>query len=112
MMNSITHIWDAAFFGGSIVAAFMQGITLSALVQGIEVADRADAGGWWDWLNLPRSIFSVIMPGAVYRVERRQKCPTLHRSTEPLCAVLHQYRDQFLSQHHPPEPEHRRGCGT
>ena len=44
-------VWDVAFFGGSIVAAFMQGIALGALVQGIEVADRAYAGGWWDWLT-------------------------------------------------------------
>ncbi|MEP1963341.1 cytochrome d ubiquinol oxidase subunit II [Tateyamaria sp.] len=54
-------VWDAAFFGGSIVAAFMQGIALGALVQGIEVADRAYAGGWWDWL----SPFSVLTGVAV-----------------------------------------------
>ncbi|KEJ90767.1 cytochrome d ubiquinol oxidase subunit II [Sulfitobacter donghicola] len=54
-------VWDAAFFGGSIVAAFMQGISLGALVQGIEVADRAYAGGWWDWLSL----FSVLTGLAV-----------------------------------------------
>jgi cytochrome d ubiquinol oxidase subunit II len=55
------HIWDIAFFGGSIVAAFMQGIALGALVQGIEVADRAYAGGWWDWL----SVFSLLTGFAV-----------------------------------------------
>ena len=44
-------VWDAAFIGGSTVAAFTQGIALGALVQGIEVADRAYAGGWWDWLT-------------------------------------------------------------
>ena len=54
-------IWDIAFFGGSIVAAFMQGIALGALVQGIEVADRAYAGGWWDWLSL----FSILTGFAV-----------------------------------------------
>ncbi|MEP5632723.1 MAG: cytochrome d ubiquinol oxidase subunit II [Tateyamaria sp.] len=54
-------VWDAAFFGGSIVAAFMQGIALGALVQGIEVANRAYAGGWWDWL----SPFSVLTGVAV-----------------------------------------------
>lgn len=45
------HIWDRAFFGGSIVAAFMQGIALGALVQGIDVEGRAYAGAWWDWLT-------------------------------------------------------------
>ncbi|MEM7730052.1 MAG: cytochrome d ubiquinol oxidase subunit II [Pseudomonadota bacterium] len=43
--------WDMAFIGGSLVAAFSQGIALGALVQGVVVADRAYAGGWWDWLT-------------------------------------------------------------
>lgn len=54
-------LWDVAFFGGSVTAAFMQGIALGALVQGIEVANRAYAGGWWDWL----SVFSVLTGVAV-----------------------------------------------
>ncbi|WP_164659896.1 cytochrome d ubiquinol oxidase subunit II [Tropicibacter sp. Alg240-R139] len=49
-------VWDAAFIGGSTVAAFCQGVALGALVQGIEVVDRAYAGGWWDWL----SPFSIV----------------------------------------------------
>ena len=44
-------LWDWGFAGGSILAAFAQGITLGALVQGIEIADRQYAGGWWDWLT-------------------------------------------------------------
>ncbi|MFV1530882.1 MULTISPECIES: cytochrome d ubiquinol oxidase subunit II [unclassified Phaeobacter] len=44
-------VWDVAFFGGSVVAAIMQGIALGALVQGIEIEGRAYAGGWWDWLT-------------------------------------------------------------
>jgi len=44
-------LWDWGFSGGSIMAAFAQGITLGALVQGIEIADRQYAGGWWDWLT-------------------------------------------------------------
>jgi cytochrome d ubiquinol oxidase subunit II len=43
--------WDFAFTAGSLVAAFAQGVTLGALLQGIEVADRAYAGGWLDWLT-------------------------------------------------------------
>lgn len=52
-------VWDFAFFGGSLVAAFSQGIALGALVQGIEVVDRAYAGGWFDWLT-PFSILTGI----------------------------------------------------
>ncbi len=44
-------VWDWSFALGSLVAAFAQGLTLGALVQGIEVAGRAYAGGWWDWLT-------------------------------------------------------------
>ena len=55
--------WNYAFFGGSIMAAFTQGIALGALVQGIEVSGRAYAGGWFDWLT-PFSIltgFAVVV---------------------------------------------------
>ncbi|MFO7854227.1 MAG: cytochrome d ubiquinol oxidase subunit II [Paracoccaceae bacterium] len=45
------RIWDLSFAGGSIVAAFSQGVALGALVQGIPVEGRAYAGGWWDWLT-------------------------------------------------------------
>ncbi|MFN3891850.1 MAG: cytochrome d ubiquinol oxidase subunit II [Beijerinckiaceae bacterium] len=44
-------LWDWGFAGGSILAAFAQGVTLGALVQGIRVENRAYAGGWWDWLT-------------------------------------------------------------
>ena len=41
-------LWDWAFAGGSMIAAFAQGVALGALVQGIHVENRAYAGGWWD----------------------------------------------------------------
>jgi cytochrome d ubiquinol oxidase subunit II len=43
--------WDAAFSGGSLLAALCQGIMLGALLQGMKVSGRAYAGGWWDWLT-------------------------------------------------------------
>ncbi|ETX28321.1 ubiquinol oxidase subunit II, cyanide insensitive [Roseivivax isoporae LMG 25204] len=51
--------WDAAFIGGSTVAALAQGITLGALLQGIEVDGRSYGGGWWDWLT-PFSILCGV----------------------------------------------------
>ncbi|TCD11947.1 cytochrome d ubiquinol oxidase subunit II [Oricola cellulosilytica] len=54
-------VWTGAFFGGSLVAALMQGIALGALVQGIEIENRAYAGGWWDWLTP----FSILVGIAV-----------------------------------------------
>lgn len=44
-------LWDAAFTGGSLVAAMAQGMTLGALLQGIDVVDRSYAGSWFDWLT-------------------------------------------------------------
>jgi len=55
------RLWDWGFAGGSTVAAFTQGVALGALVQGIRVADRAYAGGWWDWLTP----FSVLTGAAL-----------------------------------------------
>jgi cytochrome bd ubiquinol oxidase subunit II len=52
-------LWDWAFSFGSIVATFAQGVALGALVQGIPVANRAYAGGWWDWLT-PFSLLTGI----------------------------------------------------
>lgn len=43
--------WDFAFTNGSLVAAMTQGMILGALLQGVEVADRAYAGSWFDWLT-------------------------------------------------------------
>jgi cytochrome d ubiquinol oxidase subunit II len=43
--------WDFAFFAGSTMAAFAQGLTLGGVLQGVHVAGRAYAGGWWDWLT-------------------------------------------------------------
>lgn len=44
-------IWDAAFAGGSLVAAFMQGLTVGALVQGLPVAGTLYTGGAFGWLS-------------------------------------------------------------
>lgn len=52
-------LWDYGFAGGSMVAAFAQGIALGALVQGIPVQERAYAGGWWDWLT-PFSVLTGV----------------------------------------------------
>lgn len=43
--------WDMALCGGSLVAAFAQGLVLGGLLQGIHVENNAYAGGWWDWLS-------------------------------------------------------------
>jgi cytochrome bd ubiquinol oxidase subunit II len=49
--NRGKYLWDWSFFGGSLIAGFSQGVALGALVQGIPIANRAYAGGWWNWLT-------------------------------------------------------------
>jgi cytochrome d ubiquinol oxidase subunit II len=44
-------IWDAAFAGGSLVAAFIQGLTVGALVEGLPIANGQYAGGEFGWLS-------------------------------------------------------------
>jgi cytochrome d ubiquinol oxidase subunit II len=41
--------WNAAFYGGSTLAALSQGMVLGGLIQGINVKDGAFAGGPFDW---------------------------------------------------------------
>ena len=58
-------LWDWAFTLGSTFAAFFQGIALGAFVQGIPVAERAYAGGWWNWLT-PFSLLTGVALVIVY----------------------------------------------
>jgi cytochrome bd ubiquinol oxidase subunit II len=44
------HVWDKAFIGGSLTAAFFQGVSLGAFLNGIPVSGRSYAGGVLDWL--------------------------------------------------------------
>jgi cytochrome bd ubiquinol oxidase subunit II len=49
-------LWDLSFAGGSLVAAFMQGLTVGALVVGLPIVDGRYSGGDFGWLSL----FSVL----------------------------------------------------
>ena len=44
-------IWDAGFAGGSLVAAFMQGLTVGALVEELPIANGQYTGGEFGWLS-------------------------------------------------------------
>jgi cytochrome d ubiquinol oxidase subunit II len=41
--------WDAAFAGGSTLAALCQGLVLGGMIQGVKVENGAFAGGAFDW---------------------------------------------------------------
>jgi cytochrome d ubiquinol oxidase subunit II len=44
-------VWDGAFAGGSLVAAFIQGMTVGALVEGLPIADGQYTGGEFGWFS-------------------------------------------------------------
>jgi cytochrome d ubiquinol oxidase subunit II len=44
------HWWDKAFIGGSLAAAFFQGVSLGAFLDGIAVSGRSYAGSVLDWI--------------------------------------------------------------
>jgi cytochrome bd ubiquinol oxidase subunit II len=44
-------IWDAGFAGGSLVAAFMQGMTVGALVEGLPISNGQYVGGEFGWFS-------------------------------------------------------------
>jgi len=44
-------LWDTCFAGGSLVAAFMQGLTVGALVEGLPIAEGRYVGGELGWLS-------------------------------------------------------------
>src|SRR5467141_1225071 len=45
------RIWDAGFAGGSLVAAFIQGLTVGALVEGLPIANGQYSGGEFGWFS-------------------------------------------------------------
>jgi cytochrome d ubiquinol oxidase subunit II len=44
-------VWDASFAGGSLLAAFTQGVMVGALVEGLPISNGHYIGGVWDWLS-------------------------------------------------------------
>jgi cytochrome d ubiquinol oxidase subunit II len=44
-------IWDLSFAGGSLIAAFIQGMTVGALVEGLQFTNGEYSGGMVGWLT-------------------------------------------------------------
>jgi len=44
-------VWNASFAGGSLIAAFAQGLTVGALVKGLPISDGHYVGGDFGWLS-------------------------------------------------------------
>ena len=44
-------IWDFGFWGGSLIAAFVQGVAVGALAKGLPMVDGHYAGGTFGWFS-------------------------------------------------------------
>jgi cytochrome bd ubiquinol oxidase subunit II len=55
----LRYFWDRAFFGGSIVATFAQGVVLGSFIQGFKVDGRHFAGTSFDWVT-PFALFTGL----------------------------------------------------
>lgn len=71
-------LWDVGFSGGSIAAAFCQGLMLGAFIQGVDVEGRRYAGGWFDWLTP----FTLLTGAAVVVGDAMQGCGWLILKTD------------------------------
>jgi len=70
--------WDRAFFGGSTIATFFQGVVLGMYVEGFTVTGRAFAGTSFDWLRpFPLAtgvglVFGYALLGATWLVMKTE----------------------------------------
>jgi cytochrome d ubiquinol oxidase subunit II len=81
-------IWDAAFFGGSLVAAFMQGLMVGALVEGLPMSGGEYAGGALGWL----SPFAVLCGAALcFGYSLLGACWLIRKSGGPLQESAYRY---------------------
>jgi cytochrome d ubiquinol oxidase subunit II len=53
------RLWDLAFGGGSVLAAFIQGVAVGGLVHGLPIVDGQYVGGTFGWLS-PFAVFCGI----------------------------------------------------
>ncbi len=53
------RLWDFAFWAGSTLATFAQGVILGGLIQGVTVVDGKFAGGPFDWAT-PFALLSGV----------------------------------------------------
>ena len=71
-------LWNAAFGGGSLLAALGQGYALGGLIGGLPVADDQFVGGVWAWLSPFSTVVAVgvaagyALLGGTYLITRTE----------------------------------------
>ncbi|MET4162905.1 cytochrome d ubiquinol oxidase subunit II [Marinobacterium sp. MBR-111] len=59
------HLWDKAFFAGSLLATFFQGVILGAYISGLPVENNAYSGHALSWVS-PFALFCGVSLIAAY----------------------------------------------
>jgi cytochrome d ubiquinol oxidase subunit II len=71
-------LWDFAFAGGSLIAAFMQGVMIGALVEGLPISNGQYSGSEFGWLSLFSALcgvglsFGYALLGACWLIRKSQ----------------------------------------
>ena len=78
------HWWDKAFAGGSVAAAFFQGVTLGAFVQGVPVTRQRSMPADRSTGSAPFSLFTGVGLVVAYAL---LGCTWLIMKTEGDCSV-------------------------
>ena len=85
-------LWDKAFIGGSVLAAFSQGVAVGTLLNGLTVSGREFSGSVMDWLA-PFPVFCGIglviayaLLGCTWLIMKTEG--QLHRKMSDLATVL------------------------
>jgi cytochrome d ubiquinol oxidase subunit II len=71
-------VWDQAFFWGSLLATYAQGVVLGSFVRGYEVHERQFAGSVFDWAQpFPLAVgaglvFGYVLLGATWLVTKTE----------------------------------------
>ncbi len=84
-------MWDAGFAGGSLVAAFMQGLSVGALVKGLPISGGQYSGGEFGWFSPFAALCGIgLCPCyAARRVLARQEVWKPTRARQPIALILY-----------------------
>lgn len=85
--------WDYAFFGGSLLATFCQGVVVGAVINGFAVTERRFSGGALDWLS-PFTLFCGV--GLVIAYSLLGSTWLIMKSTGALQATMRTLTRYFL----------------
>jgi cytochrome d ubiquinol oxidase subunit II len=90
--GELRRFWDHAFYAGSAIATFAQGIVLGTFIQGFKIEGRHFSGTSFDWVT-PFAFFTGValmfgygLLGAGWLILKRKASCNSGRSAQAVCA--------------------------